>query len=56
MIHIKIARLAQLVERKALNLVVVGLSPTVGGMYFFFVKIVLNISTNIPFCLLKFSC
>ena len=25
------ARLAQLVERKALNLVVVGLSPTVGG-------------------------
>ena len=27
----KRARLAQLVERKALNLVVVGSSPTVGG-------------------------
>ena len=28
------ARLAQLVERKALNLVVVGLSPTVGNFIF----------------------
>lgn len=30
------ARLAQLVERKALNLVVVGSSPTVGDSLFFF--------------------
>lgn len=30
------ARLAQLVERKALNLVVVGSSPTVGDSFFFF--------------------
>ena len=30
------ARLAQLVERKALNLVVVGSSPTVGVAFFFF--------------------
>ena len=30
------ARLAQLVERKALNLVVVGSSPTVGVLYFMF--------------------
>jgi hypothetical protein len=30
------ARLAQLVERKALNLVVVGSSPTVGDFYFIF--------------------
>ena len=29
------ARLAQLVERKALNLVVVGSSPTVGDHFFF---------------------
>ena len=29
------ARLAQLVERKALNLVVVGSSPTVGGHIYF---------------------
>ncbi|KAF8113706.1 hypothetical protein N665_0046s0055, partial [Sinapis alba] len=29
------ARLAQLVERKALNLVVVGSSPTVGACFFF---------------------
>jgi hypothetical protein len=29
------ARLAQLVERKALNLVVVGSSPTVGVQFFF---------------------
>jgi hypothetical protein len=29
------ARLAQSVERKALNLVVVGSSPTVGGFFFF---------------------
>ena len=28
-----VARLAQLVERKALNLVVVGSSPTVGVLY-----------------------
>ena len=28
-----VARLAQLVERKALNLVVVGSSPTVGDYY-----------------------
>ena len=31
-------RLAQLVERKALNLVVVGSSPTVGGKLFIFNK------------------
>ena len=31
-----VARLAQLVERKALNLVVVGSSPTVGVLYFMF--------------------
>ena len=29
-----VARLAQLVERKAFNLVVVGSSPTVGGFRF----------------------
>ena len=33
------ARLAQLVERKALNLVVVGSSPTVGTSFFALVKI-----------------
>ncbi|XP_047051431.1 U-box domain-containing protein 19-like [Lolium rigidum] len=32
------ARLAQLVERKALNLVVVGSSPTVGASYFCFIS------------------
>ena len=32
-ICISVARLAQLVERKALNLVVVGSSPTVGTFY-----------------------
>ena len=32
--HFNRARLAQVVERKALNLVVVGLSPTVGDFSF----------------------
>ena len=32
------SRLAQLVERKTLNLVVVGSSPTVGGCLIFFVE------------------
>ena len=32
----QVARLAQLVERKALNLVVVGSSPTVGVNFVFF--------------------
>ena len=31
------ARLAQLVERKALNLVVVGSSPTVGDCFLFYI-------------------
>ena len=34
------ARLAQLVERKALNLVVVGSSPTVGARFFLLVFLV----------------
>ena len=33
------ARLAQSVERKALNLVVVGSSPTVGDIKFFFMPL-----------------
>ena len=33
------SRLAQLVERKTFNLVVVGSSPTVGGHYFFFASL-----------------
>ena len=40
------ARLAQLVERKALNLVVVGSSPTVGVLYF---CVVLGVA--LTFCL-----
>ena len=35
---IHVARLAQLVERKALNLVVVGSSPTVGASFCFLPK------------------
>jgi hypothetical protein len=35
-IFITKARLAQLVERKALNLVVVGSSPTMGVSFFYF--------------------
>ena len=34
--NVSAARLAQLVEREALNLVVVGSSPTVGGFYLVF--------------------
>ena len=34
-----IARLAQLVERKTLNLVVVGSSPTVGSFAFLYQKL-----------------
>ena len=33
-----VSRLAQLVERKTLNLVVVGSSPTVGEHFFIFIK------------------
>ena len=33
---VTVSRLAQLVECKTLNLVVVGSSPTVGMKYFFF--------------------
>ena len=33
------ARLAQSVERKALNLVVVGSRPTVGAFWFFFCEL-----------------
>ena len=34
-----IARLAQLVERKTFNLVVVGSSPTVGKFLYYFIKL-----------------
>ena len=40
--HNNKARLAQLVERKALNLVVVGSSPTV-GVFFFHLQFILKI-------------
>ena len=41
------SRLAQLVERKTLNLVVVGSSPTVGVLFFF---AILNLSKFRLFC------
>ena len=42
------ARLAQSVERKALNLVVVGSSPTVGVfLFFFFFAFALLISVSV---------
>ncbi len=34
------SRLAQLVERKTLNLVVVGSSPTVGAPFYFFSTVI----------------
>ena len=34
--QLQLSRLAQLVERKTLNLVVVGSSPTVGGLFVYF--------------------
>ena len=39
---IAMARLAQLVERKALNLVVVGSSPTVGAIFVVFSYVYLS--------------
>jgi hypothetical protein len=41
-----VARLAQSVERKALNLVVVGSSPTVGVSYFFSTCNFFNLTNN----------
>ena len=37
--YLTYARLAQLVERKTFNLVVVGSSPTVGNNYILFIRL-----------------
>ena len=46
---INLARLAQSVERKALNLVVVGSSPTVGVVAKFFIIIIKFLNSSSPF-------
>ena len=48
------ARLAQSVERKALNLVVVGSSPTVGVFFTFFFRLLI-LAFFLPFFFTKLS-
>ena len=49
------ARLAQSVERKALNLVVVGSSPTVGVFFTFFFRLLILAFFFLPFFFTKLS-